>query len=231
MKEKFGETFKVIDRAVMEASWGRNVWLEENQAITSMDFAKQEDVMLSLAEATWDLVIVDEAHKLAAYEYGSGKITKTQRYKLGELLSKNSNYLLFLTATPHRGDPSNFRLFLELLEPGFFAINEILMESIRNRENPLFLRRLKEDLKTFDGTPIFPPRKVKTVKYRLSDYEKRLYNAFQISCKVTYPSFSNIPMWDSNLPPRLQDSPPIKSSNVVLSRASLIYSSFPYRNP
>jgi superfamily II DNA or RNA helicase len=177
MKEKFSETFKVIDRAVIEASWGRNVWLEENQAITSMDFAKQEDVMLSLAEATWDLVIVDEAHKLAAYEYGAGKITKTQRYKLGELLSRNSNFLLFLTATPHRGDPSNFRLFLDLLEPGFFATNEILMESIRNRENPIFLRRLKEDLKTFDGTPIFPPRKVKTVKYRLSPDEKRLYNA------------------------------------------------------
>ncbi|WP_304330622.1 SNF2-related protein, partial [Candidatus Culexarchaeum yellowstonense] len=49
MKEKFNETFKVIDRAVIEASWGRNVWLEENQAITSMDFAKQDDVMLSLA--------------------------------------------------------------------------------------------------------------------------------------------------------------------------------------
>jgi len=177
MKEKFNETFKVIDRAVMEASWGRNVWLEENQAITSMDFAKQEDVMLSLAEATWDLVIVDEAHKLAAYEYGVGKITKTQRYKLGELLSRNSNFLLFLTATPHRGDPSNFRLFLDLLEPGFFATNEILMEAVRNRENPLFLRRLKEDLKTFDGTPIFPPRKVTTVKYRLSPDEKRLYNA------------------------------------------------------
>jgi SNF2 family DNA or RNA helicase len=177
MKEKFSETFKVIDRAVIEASWGRNVWLEENQAITSMDFAKQEDVMLSLAEATWDLVIVDEAHKLAAYEYGAGKIAKTQRYKLGELLSRNSNFLLFLTATPHRGDPSNFRLFLDLLEPGFFATNEILMESIRNRENPIFLRRLKEDLKTFDGTPIFPPRKVKTVKYRLSPDEKRLYNA------------------------------------------------------
>jgi len=177
MKEKFGETFKVIDRAVIEASWGKNVWIEENQAITSMDFAKQEDVMLSLAEATWDLVIVDEAHKLAAYEYGAGKITKTQRYKLGELLSKNSNFLLFLTATPHRGDPSNFRLFLELLEPGLFATNEILIESIRNGENPLFLRRLKEDLKTFDGTPIFPPRKVKTIKYRLSPDEKKLYNA------------------------------------------------------
>jgi superfamily II DNA or RNA helicase len=177
MKEKFGETFKVIDRGVIDASWGRNVWLEENQAITSMDFAKQDDVMISLSESMWDLVIVDEAHKLAAYEYGAGKITKTQRYKLGELLSKNSNFLLFLTATPHKGDPSNFRLLLELLEPGFFATDEILMEAIKNKENPLFLRRLKEDLKTFDGTPLFPPRKVNTVKYILSPDETRLYNA------------------------------------------------------
>jgi len=175
MKEKFNETFRVIDRAVMNASYGRNVWLEEKQAITSMDFAKQDDVMVSLSEADWDLVIVDEAHKLAAYEYGE-KITKTQRYKLGELLARNSTYLLFLTATPHRGDPSNFRLFLDLLEPGFFANNEILMESIRNGDNPLFLRRLKEDLKRFDGTPIFPPRSVETIKYRLSEDEKRLYN-------------------------------------------------------
>jgi len=99
MKEKFGETFRVIDRAVIDTSWGRNVWLEENQAITSMDFAKQEDVMPSLAEARWDLVIVDEAHKMAAYEY-CGRRKETQRYKLGSLLSRNCNFMLFLTATP-----------------------------------------------------------------------------------------------------------------------------------
>ncbi len=176
LKEKFGETFRAVDRGMMDASWGRNVWLEENQAITSMDFAKQEDVMVSLAEARWDLVIVDEAHKMAAYKYGE-KMKKTERYKLGELLSRNSDFILFLTATPHRGDPSNFRLFLDLLEPGFFATNEMLVESITNKDNPLFLRRLKEDLKNFDNTPLFPPRKVLTVKYRLSDDEKRLYNA------------------------------------------------------
>ncbi|MGB9831147.1 MAG: DEAD/DEAH box helicase, partial [Fervidicoccus fontis] len=88
MKEKFDESFKVIDRAVMNASWGRNVWQDENQVITSIDFAKQKDVMLSLAESRWDLVIVDEAHKMAAYEYG-GKMTRTERYKLGQLLSRN----------------------------------------------------------------------------------------------------------------------------------------------
>jgi len=176
LKEKFGETFRTIDRAVMDASWGRNVWLEENQAITSMDFAKQEDVMVSMAEARWDLVIVDEAHKMAAYKYGE-KMKRTERYKLGELLSRNCDFMLFLTATPHRGNPSNFRLFLDLLEPGFFATDKMLAESITDKDNPLFLRRLKEDLKNFDNTPLFPPRKVLTVKYRLSDDEKLLYNA------------------------------------------------------
>jgi superfamily II DNA or RNA helicase len=176
LKEKFGETFRAIDRAMVDASWGRNVWNEESQAITSMDFAKQEDVMLSLAEAKWDLVIVDEAHKMAAYEYG-GQMKRTERYKLGELLSRNCNFMLFLTATPHRGDPNNFRLFLDLLEPGFFATNEMLKESVKDKDNPLFLRRLKEDLKNFDKTPLFPPRKVMTIKYRLSDDEKHLYNA------------------------------------------------------
>jgi len=176
LKEKFNETLRVIDRAAVDASYGRNIWQDESQAITSIDFSKQEDIMKGLREASWDLVIVDEAHKMAAYEY-EGKMKRTERYELGELLSKNSKFMLFLTATPHRGDPNNFRLFLNLLEPGFFATNEMLEESIRNKDNPLFLRRLKEDLKNFDGTPLFPPRKVITVKYHLSDDEKRLYNA------------------------------------------------------
>lgn len=175
MKEKFHENFGIVDRSAMDAKWGQNVWQEYNQIITSIDFAKQEDIMFSLNDTAWDMVIVDEAHKMSAYQYGE-KISKTGRYKLGELISKNSDYLLFLTATPHRGDPDNFRLFLDLLEPGFFASNEMLRESITNKDNPLFLRRLKEDLKSLDGAPIFPPRNIKTMKFNLSDEEKRLYN-------------------------------------------------------
>ena len=53
----------------------------------------------------------------------------------------------------------------------------MLSESIQNKDNPLFLRRLKEDLKNFEGAPIFPPRTVETIKYYLSDDEKKLYNA------------------------------------------------------
>ncbi|MGQ9672704.1 MAG: protein NO VEIN domain-containing protein [Candidatus Aminicenantales bacterium] len=176
MKEKFQENFSFIDRNVMNTEWGKNAFIEKNQVIISMDFARQDDVRLALKDSKWDLVIVDEAHKMAAYKYGE-KIKKTQRYNLGEVLSPITNYLLFLTATPHKGDPENFRLLLDLLEPGFFANTSMLSESIQNKDNPLFLRRLKEDLKDFEGVPLFPPRKVETIKYYLSEDEKNLYNA------------------------------------------------------
>lgn len=176
MKEHFGETFTVVDRSVVNATWGRNFWQEQPQVITSIDFAKQDDVMATLGEIGWDFVVVDEAHKMAAYRYGE-KTSKTERYRLGELLSHTSQHLLFLTATPHRGDPENFRLFLDLLEPGLFANTDLLFESVENHDNPLFLRRLKEDLQDYEKRPLFPPRHVSTKAYRLSDDEKRLYNA------------------------------------------------------
>jgi len=185
MKERFSETFTAVDRGVMNATWGRNVWQEQPLVITSMDFAKQDDVSGTLAETQWDLVVVDEAHKMAAYRYGE-KTTKTERYKFGELLSRISRFLLFLTATPHRGDPENFRLFLDLLEPGYFASTDLLAESIRSHDNPLFLRRLKEDLKGFDGSPLFPPRHVVTKTHRLNDEEKRLYNAVTEYVETSY---------------------------------------------
>jgi SNF2 family DNA or RNA helicase len=164
MKERFNETFQIVDRGLIRSSFGRNVWEDFSQVITSMDFARQEDVLESLREVTWDLVIIDEAHKLSAYRYGD-KTYKTKRYLLGEVLSETSRFLLFLTATPHRGDPENFRLFLDLLEPGLFANLDLLEESVRKKENPLFLRRLKEDLKDFSGRPLFPPRKVFTPRF------------------------------------------------------------------
>jgi superfamily II DNA or RNA helicase len=174
LKEKFSENFVIVDRYTMDAHFGENVWERENQVIASIDFAKQEHVLNSLSSVHWDLVIVDEAHKMAAYRYGE-KINKTARYKLGEVLSKTSEHLLFLTATPHKGDPENFRLFLDLLEPGFFSDKSMLMESIRNRDNPLFIRRLKEDLSDFEGRPLFLPRHVFTIKFNITDEERRLY--------------------------------------------------------
>jgi superfamily II DNA or RNA helicase len=188
MKERFEENFVVIDRGVIDALYSENVWQREMQIITSMDFAKQDDLLPSLASAHFDLVIVDEAHKMSAYVYGN-KLERTSRYRLGEVLSRSTTHLLFLTATPHKGDPENFRLFLDLLEPGFFATTRMLAESIRNQDNPLFIRRVKEDMKDFEGKPLFLPRYVETTAFDLgreSVPEKDLYNALSRYVKVQY---------------------------------------------
>ena len=177
MKERFNEEFVIVDRNVLNSFVGRNVWQEFPQIITSMDFAKRKENLESLEEARWDLVIVDEAHKFAAYKYGK-QTKRTDRYKLGEVLSPRTHFMLFLTATPHKGDPENFRLLLDLLEPGMFptanSIGELLHQ---NFSHPIFLRRMKEDLRNYDNTPLFPPRKVTTVLYKMSDAESALYNA------------------------------------------------------
>jgi len=175
LKEKFQEPFTVIDRGLLNAHYAENVWRRENQVITSIDFAKGEEILPALGSVDWDLVIVDEAHKMAAYRYGN-KLSKTARYKLGEVLSRTTDHLLFLTATPHKGDPENYRLFQDLLVPGFFATQKLINESLEDKDNPLFIRRMKEDLKDFEGKPIFTNRYPKTVRFRLSELEKKLYN-------------------------------------------------------
>ena len=174
LKDKFEETFVVADRGTANSLYGQNVWSHQNQLITSIDFSKRDEILPSLEASQFDLIIVDEAHKMAAYKYND-KIAKTGRYKLGEILSKNTEHLIFLTATPHKGDVENFRLFLDLLQPGFFATSEMLEESIDNNENTLFLRRIKEDMKNFDGTPLFLPRHVSSPAYYLSQPERELY--------------------------------------------------------
>jgi superfamily II DNA or RNA helicase len=186
LKDRFEETFVVIDRGQISAHYGENVWERENQIITSMDFARQDEILPSLSSARFDLIIVDEAHKMSAYRYGE-KTVKTKRYRLGEALSRSADpHFLFLTATPHKGDPENFRLFMDLLEPGFFATTEMLQESIENQDNPLFIRRIKEDLRDFEGRPLFLPRHVKTIAFNLSDEEKTLYNDVSKYVKEQY---------------------------------------------
>jgi superfamily II DNA or RNA helicase len=178
LDEKFKEKFVPIGRSFLNTFYAENVWLRENNIITSIDFIKQDEISPSLAATTFDLIIVDEAHKMSAYMYGE-KVDKTARYKLGEILSKITDHLVFLTATPHKGDPENFRLFLDLLTPGQFATTEMISQSIKDKDNPLFIRRIKEDLKDFEGKPLFLPRNVLTKTFNLgtqSPQEKELYN-------------------------------------------------------
>lgn len=124
LSEKFDEPFDIVDRSDLNGR-GSRAWEIVDQCVTSIDFAWQPDVMESLANAArWDLVIVDEAHKMAAYQRGS-KTERTRRYRLGELLTNHTEHLLLLTATPHKGDPDNFRLLLQLLDPDLFADHRI----------------------------------------------------------------------------------------------------------
>ena len=222
MKDRFEERFSVVDRSILDAFYGENVWQREAQIITSIDFIKREDVLPSLASSSFDLIVVDEAHKMSAYRYGD-KLNKTDRYKVGEQLSKITEHLLFLTATPHKGDPENFRLFLDLLQPGFFATNELLQESIEHGDNPLLIRRVKEDLKNFAGEPLFLPRTVLTVPFNLgadSPSEKELYNELSRYVNTRYNKAlsgekkRNVAFALVILQRRLASSDPTPSSNL-----------------
>lgn len=180
MQEKFGELFINVQRESFYSSQGRNIWEKDNQLITSLDFlARSEGVLESLKESDvhWDLIIVDEAHKLSAYRGSKDEIKRTGRYKVGEILSDKSNHLLFLTATPHSGDSEKFRLLLDLLEKNRYSNTELVKEAVRKDENPILLRRLKEQMIDHEGKPLFLPRNVKTIGYNLSTKEELLYNA------------------------------------------------------
>lgn len=176
MREKFNEHFDIVERATLNALGPARTWGLTHQAIVSIDFVKQPDVLDSLAVAEmWDLVIVDEAHKMAAYRRSPTKVERSQRYRLGEVLSERAERLLLMTATPHKGDPENFRFLLGLVDADLFADQQILQRAVERRENPIFLRRLKEDMRRFDGRPLFPPRHARTVPYELEGAEWDLY--------------------------------------------------------
>jgi superfamily II DNA or RNA helicase len=177
LQDKFGESFTVINRGTVGAAYGRNVWDDTAQCITSIDFvSRQDDILNLLRDVRWHLCIVDEAHKMAAYRYGQ-KVNKTQRYEFGEFLRDRAEHFLFLTATPHKGDPDNFALLLQLLDKDLYVTGDILAEASAHGENRIMIRRLKEDMKKFDGSPCFPPRNVKTLPYKLTPDELTLYEA------------------------------------------------------
>jgi integrase len=69
LKDKFRENFEVIRSDVLRATYGRNPWQERDQVITSISWVSRiEDAKESLLRSTWDLIIVDEAHKKRAAE-------------------------------------------------------------------------------------------------------------------------------------------------------------------
>lgn len=175
MRSKFEEVFEIVGAELARNTLAGNVWDRFSQAITSLDFAKQPDVRDAVVRAPWDLVIVDEAHKCSAYTYGT-EIKKTKRYEFGEMISRETDRLLLLTATPHQGDADQFTNFLRLLDEDQFVGLALDRDLIQLEGNPWFDRRIKEELVDFDGRPLFTKRRAVTQPFELSKREKDLYD-------------------------------------------------------
>ncbi|MEI5876201.1 DEAD/DEAH box helicase [Bacillus paranthracis] len=187
LHEKFGEEFMIVTRHTLKEYSGKNPFVEQNCILTSLYWASRDDIKSLVMEADFDLVIVDEAHKMAAYTIGNKnkKTKRTKIYQLGDGILRNSEHALLLTATPHKGDVENFRHLMKLIDPDIFSSIGI-KETLRDKTNPFIIRRLKESLKQFDGTPLFPKRTTKTIKYDLSDRELELYEAVTEYVKVHF---------------------------------------------
>ena len=180
LKEKFDEKFLVLKGSDIRDQFGVNQWLEQKQIITSLDLAKRTEILPGLQQVRWDLVIVDEAHRMSARDESH----KSQRYRLGELLRDSADHVLLLTATPHKGDPQNFTLFLQLLDQDAYADVSSIREAMERRRAPFYLRRTKEAMVHFperqaDGTwtakPVFTKRIPRTAEFAIEGAEFELY--------------------------------------------------------
>jgi len=180
LKEKFDQKFLVLKGGDIRDQFGVNQWLDQKRIITSLDLAKRHEILPGLRQVRWDLVIVDEAHRMSA----SDETHKSLRYKLGELLRDTSDHLLLLTATPHKGDPQNFSLFLQLLDADAYADVRSIREAMERRRAPFYLRRTKEAMVYFpqrqpDGSwvakKIFTKRIPHTVTFQIDGEEFDLY--------------------------------------------------------
>ena len=67
-----------------------------------------------LISAGWDMIIVDEAHRLG------GSTDQVARFKLGQGLSEAAPYLLLLSATPHQGKTDAFYRLVSLIDAQAF---------------------------------------------------------------------------------------------------------------
>ena len=138
--------------------------------------ARNEELQEKLMSAReWDLVICDEAHRMSATYFG-GEVKYTQRYQVGQKLGQVCRHLLLMSATPHNGKEEDFQLFMALLDGDRFEGR--FRDGVHYADTADMMRRLtKEELLRFDGRPLFPERRARTVKYQLSEGEAALYAA------------------------------------------------------
>ncbi|MDA8189842.1 MAG: helicase-related protein [Dehalococcoidales bacterium] len=144
----------------------RNSWTLFSQVVVPMDSVKPLDKRRGwnaaqvsehnrerfedLISAGWDLVIVDEAHRLG------GSTDQVARFKLGQGLSEAAPYFLMLSATPHQGKTDAFHRLVSLIDAQEFPD---ISSVTRERVQPHVIRTEKRRAIDADGKPLFKPRR------------------------------------------------------------------------
>jgi len=172
--EKFDLRFEIITKEHLDSVDFGDVFQTTPLLLGRVDqLARRDDLVPRLRAAQWDLVVVDEAHRMSAHY--SGEVKRTKKYQLGQLLGSTARHFLLMTATPHAGKEADFQLFLALLDSDRFEGQ--YRDGVHTADASDLMRRMvKEDLLRFDGTPLFPERLASTVRYELSDDEMTLYD-------------------------------------------------------
>lgn len=188
MENLFDERFDLV----LPGDWGadvglrgENAWKRHTQVITSFDSVKPRDSQKGwtadrlarynverfhdLVGAGFDLVIFDEAHKVA------GASDEVGRYEVAKQLARTAPHFLLLTATPHSGKSDAFRRLLMLLDPQHFGTGANLS---RELVEPFVIRTEKRTSTDADGKPLFAPRTTQLVTIPFGarhDLQKQLY--------------------------------------------------------
>jgi superfamily II DNA or RNA helicase len=161
-----GDDIGTLQRLAPGADHRSSAWSMFDQVTVSLDSVKPMDKRRGwtaervaeynrsrfedLITAGWDLVIVDEAHRLG------GSTDQVARYKLGKGLAEAAPYVLLLSATPHQGKSDAFHRLMNLLDDDAFPD----MESVsRERVAPYVIRTEKRKAIDADGKPLFKPRR------------------------------------------------------------------------
>ena len=147
MSQRFGLRMETIDRAKLDeirrsTEPGSNPFDSVPLGIVSIDFLKQERILDQLERASYDIIVIDEAHHCS--DSGKqGSFEDSRRRRLAEVLARRCDSLLLLTATPHDGYDRSFASLCELLDPSLVdGSGSLRGEKYRNH----VIRRLKKHI-------------------------------------------------------------------------------------